>query len=345
MSIPAPGESLPAPGQMLPPPGQVAAPQPPPPDPTRDGAFSGGGGGFDPNDGIIDVGGDVPAKGSKGLVAFAAAGALVLGMLFGWVGKSTLGKSQQITRARAKGQTMATEVQAVADMRKDISLKMEDLKKQIAEDPKAGGEALKELNAANFEKHPKVDDLFGWQLASIHPKDVKKVFQLYEEANGLKTDLGYLAGFVTANAAALGKAGGPASFGVLFDDKGGMTLVETVAAMCKGEGDAPAPCPDGDNAIGYLVRDKLGSEPAFAPIGTGAGQISPINRSDEMYLYLVGQNPENNAKLVYGRLLAQVNTRLEEMNKVERRAINALKAYANDPDVDGSNPAEEAGDE
>ncbi len=267
-------------------------------------------------------------------------------MLFGWVGKSTLGKNQLVTRAKKKGQKMAAEVENVAKMRKDISLKMEDLKKQIAEDPKAGGEALKELNAANFEKHPKVDDLFGWQLASIHPKDVKKVFQLYEEANGLKTDLSYLAGFVSANAPSLGKAGGPSSFAVVFDDKGKMTLVEAVLPMCKGEGDQPAPCKgDPKDAIGWMYRTKLGADPAYAPLGTGPGTITPVSRTDEMYLYLVGQNPENNAKLVYQRLLGQVNARLEEMNKVERRAINALKAYAADPDVDGSNPAEEAGDE
>jgi hypothetical protein len=323
-------------------------PEPPPPgDPTKDGAFSGGGGtAFDPSAGIIDVGGDVAAKGSKGLVAFAAAGALVVGMLFGWVGQSQMSKSERIERAKKKGQKMAAEVAAVSKMRKDISLSIGDIKKQIMKDPAAGGAALKELNATNFEAHPKVDALFGWQLASIHPKDIKKVFTLYEEANGLKTDLAYLAGFVEANAANLSAKGGPASFGVWFNDEGGITLVNTLAPMCAGADQQPKPCTpaEAENAVGYLVKIKLGDEkPVYAPKGLEKGQVMALNSADEMHIYLVGQKPENNAKLVHQGMWGRVGARLEAMNKVERRAINALKAYASDPNVDSD--ADEAGDE
>ncbi len=345
--IPAPGQTAPPP-QAIPAPGQVAPPAPPPeppPDPTRDGAFAGSAQAFDPNDGLIaDVGGDVAPRGSKGIVIMAAAGALVFGLALGWMANSWTSRSERMDRAKAKGQKMLAEVQAVVDMRKDISVKFEELKKTIGEDPKAGGAALVELNTSNFEKHPKVDELFGWQLASIHPTGVKKAFELYEEANGLKTDLGYLAGFVTANADSLGQAGGPAALGVMFDGKGNASLVERVAPLCTVEGEEkPCPPDKANSAAAYMIRDKLGGDPFRAEIGTGDKQIVALGNND-IYTYVVGLKPENNAKIVYGRLLSQVTARLEAMNKVERKAINALKNYSDNPDIDGAGQPE-PGDE
>ncbi len=333
--------AIPAPGQVAP----AAPPPEPPPDPTRDGAFAGAPKAFDPNDGLIaDIGGDVAPRGNKGIVVMAAAGALVFGLALGWMGNSYTSRGAKAERAKAKGQKMLTEVQAVADMRKDISVKFEELKTQIGKDPKAGGAALVELNTTNFEKHPKVDELFGWQLASIHPTGVKKTFELYEEANGLKTDLGYLAGFVTANADSLGAAGGPAAFGVLFDKKGNAALVERVAPLCAVEGEEkPCPPDKAASAVAYMVRAKLGADPVRAERGTGENQVVAL-ANNEMYTYIVGLKPENNAKIVYGRLLGQVKARLEAMNKVERKAINALKNYSDNPDIDGSGQPE-PGDE
>ncbi|MEZ4430707.1 MAG: hypothetical protein R3A51_23770, partial [Nannocystaceae bacterium] len=71
------------------------------------------------------------------------------------------------------------------------------------------------------------------------------------------------------------------------------------------------------------------------------GQVRPISSGDEMYLYLVGQNPENNAKILYQRMLGNVQTRLEDMNKVERRAIKALAKFSDDPESAGEETAEE----
>lgn len=346
--IPAPGETAPPPS-AIPAPGQVApaAPPPePPPDPTRDGAFSGAPKAFDPSDGLIaDVGGDVAPRGNKGIVVLAAAGALVFGAALGWMGNGHTTRSATTDRAKAKGQKMFDEVKAVADMRKDISVKFEELIKQIGKDPKAGGAALVELNTSNFEKNPKVDDLFGWQLAAIHPTGIKKTFELYEEANGLKTDLGYLAGFVTANADSLGAAGGPAAFGVLFDAKGNASLVERVAPMCTVEdGEKPCPPDKAGSAVAYMVRDKLGGDPFRAARGTGDKQVLALANND-MYTYIVGLKPENNAKIVYGRLVNQVKARLEAMNKIERKSLNALKNYSDNPDIDGSSGQPEPGDE
>ncbi|MCA9689401.1 MAG: hypothetical protein KC636_07305, partial [Myxococcales bacterium] len=291
---------------------------------------------------IADVGGDLPTKSNKGIVIMAAAGALVFGVALGYMLNNITSKSKLVAQGKEKGAQMYEEASETAKMRASIALAMKDIPQKIAADPKAGAEELKKLSDTNFEKHPKVDALFGRELATIHGNDIKRVFQLYEEANGLKTDLGSLTNFVAANASSLAKEGGPSSFGVLSKEDG-ITLVEVVQPMCPGEGEDPAPCtPDTvGNAIGYLVRDKLGAEPSFAPTGGGAGQVRPISSGDEMYLYLVGQNPENNAKILYQRMLGNVQTRLEDMNKVERRAIKALAKFSDDPESAGEETAEE----
>src|SRR5690606_25852140 len=104
----------------------------------------------------------------------------------------------------------------VSDMRKGISLKIDELQKLVATDPNKGADELVNLLKTNFEKSPKVDDLFGWQLAGIGSEGIRRTFDLYEEANGLKLDLGYLAGFVTANAGALKESGGPRLLAIKF---------------------------------------------------------------------------------------------------------------------------------
>ena len=64
-------------------------------------------------------------------------------------------------------------------------------------------------------------------------------------------------------------------------------------------------------------------------------QIQPVSADGSVYAYIVGLNPENNAKIVVGSLLGRINERLEAMAKAETRALKALRKYADDPNVDG----------
>src|SRR5690606_15905668 len=136
VDLPAPGESAPI---DIPPPGEVAAPidipapgevSAPPPEPIAaapvarpsldDGTpFGATAGGFDPNAGLIaDTGGDVPSKGNAGIVAIAAAGALLFGVALGWIGHQISSKGEVKAAAQKKGNEMLTEATKVADMRK-----------------------------------------------------------------------------------------------------------------------------------------------------------------------------------------------------------------------------------
>ncbi len=297
------------------------------------------GGSFDPTAGIIggDSGGEIQARGNKGLVGLAAAGALVVGILFGYVGNQITSKGALVEQGKNKGAVMFEEANKVAEMRKGISLKMADINKSIQTDPAKAGQELVTILTTNFDKAPQVDQLFGWQLAAVHPDGIKRTFDLYEEANGLKIDLGYLAGFVTNNAKAIA-SGGPQRFAVKFGGKGA-TLVELVDAVC-GDPKAPTPCDGKTEPAGYNIRTETGGQPAFAPAGTDDGQVQPLSPEGTVYGYIVGLNPENNAKIVVGSLLGRINERLEAMSKAEGRALKALKRYSDDPNVDS--PAADA---
>lgn len=355
--IPAPGEQapdafIPAPGEQapmrdIPAPGEVAQPRAATPAaPSRrsfeaeEGAapFATGGGSFDPSAGIIgDGGGEIQARGNKGLVALAAGAALVVGILFGYVGNQISSKNALVAQGKAKGAVMFEEASKVAEMRKGISLKMQELNKTIQTDPAKGGDELVTLLTTNFDKAPQVDQLFGWQLAAVFPEGIKRTFDLYEEANGLKVDLGYLAGFVKNNVKALA-AGGPQRFAVRFGGKG-VTLVELLDPVC-GDPKAPTPCESGKEPAGWNIRTDTGGAPSFAAVGTEEGQIQPLSPEGSIYGYIVGLNPENNAKIVVGSLLGRINERLEAMSKAEGRALKALKRYSDDPNVDS--PAADA---
>ncbi len=351
--IPAPGEQgppaaeafIPAPGEVAPPvhipaPGEVALPTPAVVAPARrafqaedgDAPFSAGGS-FDPTAGIIggDSGGEIQQRGSKGLVALAAGAALIVGVLFGYVGNQITSKQAVVAQGKAKGEVMLAEATKVAEMRKGISLKMQELVPMIQSDPAKGAAELVTVLTTNFDKAPQVDQLFGWQLAAVHPDGIKKTFDLYEEANGLKIDLGYLAGFVNSNVKALGP-GGPQRLAIMTKGRSAV-LVERLEAIC---GEAKTPCPEGKDAeaIGYNVRAETGGTPAFAPIGSGDGQVLPLSNEGSVYGYIVGLNPENNAKIVVGSLIGRINERLEAMNKAEGRALKSLKRYSTEPNVD-----------
>jgi len=358
-NIPAPGQApapkpkadIPAPGQVqakpkidIPAPGEVSKPQPaaaPAPAPAQPkaagDAFAGGVSGFDPNEGLIaDVGGDFPTKSNKGIVVIAAVAALLFGVGLGWIGNTISSKGTLVESGKKKGADMLSEVQQVADLRKKISLKMEDLAKKMATDPKAGAAELKELNESTFEQHPKIDSLFGWQLAAVHKAGIIKTFELYEEANGLKTDLSYLATFVENYSDALKEGSGPRVFAIKFE-KGNAIIVARVGAIC---GEAACEAGSEGSATALQIIDKVGGEPVTAAIGTEDGQVMPVSPSGGMYGYIIGLKPENNASAVFGSLLKRVQERLEAMNTAESRALKALKNYSDDPDVDGSGQPE-----
>lgn len=368
--LPPPGEvaavDIPPPGEVaqipvdIPAPGEVSAPSEPvaaavAAAPRRqqqqsfdDGTPFGGGaaGGFDPNAGLIGDVGDVAPRGNKGIVVIAALGALAFGVLIGWLGHQITSKGQLKEQATAKGSTMYTEAEAVSNLRKDISLKMDELGKLLNDDPGKAAQELTTLLQQKFEKHPKVDDLFGWQLAGIGPEGIRRTFDLYEEANGLKLDLGYLANFVNANAKALTAAGGPRLLAIKFRKDGNAVLVERGDPMCGADAKTAAPCGEGKegDAIGYQIRESVNGEFQFAAKGTDEGQVVLVNPDSQIYGYIVGLNPEKNAQLVAASLFAKVKQRLEDMSKAEGRALKALKSYSDDPNIDGSGPADPGAD-
>lgn len=347
IDIPPPGEvaapvQIPAPGEVLQPAQPAAAPQEPRRKSLEDGTpFGTSAGAFDPNAGLIGDVGDVAPKGNKGLTILASAAALAFGVALGWIGHQITSKGDLVAQAKKKGGDMFNEAAKVSDMRKGISLKIDDLQKLVSTDPAKGTEELANLLKANFEKTPKVDDLFGWQLAGIGPEGIRRTFDLYEEANGLRLDLGYLASFVGANAKALTDAGGPRVFGIKFKKDGSVVLVERGEPVC-GE----APCPEGKEgeATGFKVRDTVNADWAVAQRGTEEGQVLPLSADGQIFSYVVGLNPENNAKLVAASLFAKVKQRLEDMAKAETRALKALKSYSDDPNVDGGGPADPGAD-
>lgn len=353
---PAPAADIPAPGEVqqpaapvadVPAPGQVAAPAAAAPAEDPDNPFAGGAAaGFDPNAGVIDGGsaGDIPSRGGKGIVIFAALLAGGLGAVVGFLMNSITGTRERVEIGKTKGAAMVSEVQKVADSRKTISLEMEALKKAIGENPKKGSELITNLLTEQFDKHPKVEELFGWQLASIHSMGIKKTFDLYEEANGLKLDLGYLAGFLNEYGDALGAAGGPQVFALLFGKGGSAMLVEAVKPVCDLE--AGTPCPEGKkaDAVGYSIREQVGGAERTVPKGTAEGQAVLLRNDGPIYNYAIGLEPNKNALKVYASLLAKVTARLEAMNKAERLALVALQNYSDNPTVDGANPQPEPAD-
>lgn len=335
-TIPAPGETrAPAP-EEIPAPGEVIQPAPPEPaDPLAGRAIA-----FDPDAGIIAGGEAVPARSGRGIVIFAAVIAAFLGMVVGYLMNRITGTRERVEIGKTKGAAMYAEVEKVSDSRKTISLEMANLKETIAADPTKGSEAITTLLTEQFDKHPKIDELFGWQLASVHSTGIRKAFDLYEEANGLKLDLGYLAGFLADYGAALKEAGGPQVFAIQFTDRGPV-LVEAVTPICTM--DPPTPCDEGSkgDAVGYGISSTIGGEPQIVPKGTDPGMAMLLRPEGDIYNYAVGLEPNKNALKVYASLLSKVMARLEAMNKAERLALAALANYAENPTVDASSPQPE----
>ncbi|MCX4245647.1 hypothetical protein [Paraliomyxa miuraensis] len=335
MQVPPPGMQMPPPGMQAPPPGMQAQM---PMQPTDYG------GGFDPDAGLIDSGPEIKPRGSKGLVVFAALGAFVLGGLFGWIGHNNIGKRERIEQGKAKGEKMVAQVVAVSDARKTVSLAMEDLKKDVAQDPAAAAEKVTTLLTSAFDKQPQISEMFGWQLASVDPAGVKATFQLFAQVTELQKNLSLMAKVLGGYGAVM-KVGGPALYGVTMTS-GGARLVAIVDSLC---GEVPPegePPPEGgglkscggdsSKAVAYKIIDMGGGDATVAPRGVAENQVTVLLADGKAYEYAIGIEQGNNAANFYKMALGQVEASLEEMNAAEEKALASLKRYAEDPNVDGS---------
>jgi hypothetical protein len=357
--VPPPGHAYPA-MHDVPPPGMQVPMQPPmsapmpAPMPTRSQGgdpFGGGSsasmGGFDPDAGLIDGGPEIKPRGSKGLVMLAALGAAALGFAIGWLSHTITSKQGLIDQGKAKGEKMIEQVVAISEARKSVSLAMEDLKKDIANDPVGSADKVTTLLTSSFDKQPQISELFGWQLASVDPAGIKAAFQLYQQLNELQSNLSLMAKTLGSYGEIM-KVGGPTLFGVTIGPSGAQ-MVAVVESLCG------APPPEGqplkaeglrscggdsDKAIGYRVSDLSGGEATFAPRGLGQGQVQLLLAEGKTYEYAIGLEQGNNAANFYKMALTKVEGNLEEMNGAEEKALAALKRYSDDPNVDGSQSAE-----
>jgi hypothetical protein len=368
-----------APPQNLPPPGQAAPPvarQPryeapvhqhqqvardpmggmgqaaPAVAPPTDDPFGGGAGSFDPADGVLDVGGDVPSKSNIGLIIFAGFLGAAFGGVAGYLGYKMVDNRERKAAGSDKGEAMAKAVQGVIDARIDVSNAMEGLTEKMQADPKGAATDIETLLSDKWENQVSVNQLFGWQLAAIHPNGVKRTFELFEEASRIKKDLQYLQAFLATQPEALLKGNGPSQFAILFQgDKG--KLVAALEPLCAGETPEapPVTCPEGDfgKAVAFKILDKIEDppKPVVVPKGTGDGQAVLLSTDGGIYGVAVGMEPNRNAVIYRNSLVTRINDHLEQMVKVEKSAKKALEKYAEDPTVDGSveQPDPEAGGE
>lgn len=311
------------------------------------GAGGGGGGGFDPSEGLIDVGGDVPAKGNAGLAIFVGLLGIGLGAIGGFFVSNITRNNTTKEAASTKGAEMAAAVKEISDARIDVSKAMEGWETKMATDPAGAAADIDALVQEKFAKKVNVEQLFGWQLAAINSNGVKRTFELFDEATRLQKDLGYLSAFLSSQEKALKSGGGPSQFAVKFTDKGAV-MVAAVGAVCaaaEGEGgevklEDAKPCPEGGaaEAVGYTVLENLGAEPTVFPKGTAPGQVTLLRAGGPIYDYAVGMEPNRNAIIMRNALLGRAKEHLEGMNKAEKAALKALENYADNPDVDGSSP-------
>jgi hypothetical protein len=354
--VPPPGyvpppvmHDVPAPGQVhhaipdVPPPGmQMQAPAPAMQASQAPSGYSAGAsyGGFDPDAGVIDSGPEIKPRGSGGLVALAAVGALALGVAVGWIGNTITSKKERIEQGRAKGEKMVSQVSSVSEARKSVSLAMEDLKKEIAENPTAAADKVTGLLTGDLEKQPQMSEMFGWQLASVDPAGIKATFQLYQQLSDLRGNLSVLANFLTTYGSIM-KVGGPSLFGVTFTGDGAKMVVIN-KGLCGEAADKPdtlKPCDDLDRAVAFEVQE-FGSEPKVMARGLGENQALLLVPEGSVYQYAVGLEPSKNAANLYKVMIGRIDQNLADMNGAEEKALKSLSKYADDPNVDGSQSAD-----
>lgn len=310
--------------------------------PPSDDPFGAGAGAFDPSEGIIESGGgDYKGKSNIGLTAFIFAVGVGVGIAGGWLGHTITSKSAQVDVGKTKGAQMVEGVQQISEGRKSVSLAMEGLTQKMGQDPKAAATEIESLLKDKFDLQQRIDGLFGWQLASVHKSGIDRTFQLYDEANRLKTDLGYLAAFLSTHAEALQAGGGPGNFAVLVKGDSAGTILAALEPLCGENPQNAQPCPPDKSGDAVAIRaiDSLaeGAEPKVFPLGNDPGQAVLLGK-DGVYAYAVGMEPNKNAIVFRDSLLARINGHLEAMAKAEKAAMASLQNYADSPNVDGPAP-------
>ena len=363
--IPPPGQSLP---NDIPAPGEVAyEPEPEPvyeapaepayqayEEPaaaaaplSEDGDIYTGGSSFDPSAGLIgDDTGGVPSRSGTGLALTALGGGVLIGALLGFFGAEVSNKRSMADNATAKAMEMLKEVERVKETRTKISLQFEDVVKEIDKDPKAASEKLTALLVESFgpdSDFPKVESLFGWQLASLHPKSVRTTFSLYKASQDLVVDMGFLAQYINANAEVIGGRG-PKTYAVVMGE-GGAVLVEYAGAVCgETEGDDPKPvmCEAGKegDATAVMIRENPGGPTGALPVD----QVQVLQPKGAIYQYAIGDHPEQNAANLYKGLAARVQERLDAMAKYEKSTLSALAKYGDNPTTDDDSAQSDPGE-
>lgn len=304
---------------------------------ASDDPFAGPGGNatFDPGP---DLGGDVvPGRSNVGLVAFSGAIFLAVGLGIGWLGHKIISGNERNEKAKAKGDEMYQEVLAAQSARKQLSVAIQgDLGKAVMTDPKAGKDAIVAVLSETFEKKPDLSRMYGWQLASLDATSIKKVFELYEKLNRAAVELAAFAGFLEANAATLGAAGGPVTFGIKFTAEGSQ-LVALNAALCGDPADLAAltACEDPSKAVAFKVQDRLGGEEKTLLKGTAADQVVFLPPVGDVYNYAIGLEPAKHALRIRDVEIKRIDDALQELASAEEAALKATKGYAENPNVDG----------
>ncbi len=328
---PAPG----APGGA-PPPAPAAAAPAPAPAPAGDNPFGGGPGVFIPDEdfdaGSIDMSGPSQTK----FIVMVAAISTIIGVGLGWTLHTRSDGEKRLAAAQTKGAAMYQAVKEVADVRAKVSLRMDDLKKQFTAEPDAAVTSLTGLLEKEFAEQPRVDALFGWQLASMHPAAIKIVFDLYRAANTLDNDLRQTTDFISKNKAALANASKMGQMGVIAEG-GGAKLVFISATICDmKEGTACDKKAKPGDAEGYAIKQTVEGD----AVNVGLDAVQPLI-PNEVFSLAFGEKPENNAVLRAAQMLAQVEGDLATMNKKEKIALEALEQYEASPtiDADSAQPA------
>ncbi len=219
-------------------------------------------------------------------------------------------------------------IEAIGNMRKKVAVDWEPMRGVIAQDPEAGAERIMTLLRENFVEHPRVDDLFGPELASLDPDTIKRTFELYERVNRLRTDLATLAAFVDSNADALRAGGGPAVFGVVFN-KTGAVLVKADAPLCgsrKLTPDSLGPCDEPSKAVAYQGGPSLtADESSIIRRGRRDGEMQLLVPQGAIYRYAIGLEPDKHALRVMDTMVRRIQEHLEAIAQAETKALQTLR--------------------
>lgn len=333
------GAPPPAPGQAAgaPPPAPAAPPASAPAQaPAGDNPFGGGPGVFMPDEDFDASSIDMSGPSQTKFIIMVGAVAATLGVALGWVLHTKIDGEERLAAAQSKGATMYQAVKEVAEVRAKVSLRMDDLKKQFTSEPDAAITSLTGLLEKEFAEQPRVDALFGWQLAGLHPDAIKIVFDLYRAANALDNDLRQTTDFISKNKAALANASKMGQLGVIASG-GGAQLVFISSTICDMEaGTACDKKSKPGDAQGYSIKTSAAGEST----NVGLDAVQPLIPND-VFSLAFGEKPENNAVLRAAQMLAQVEGDLATMNKKEKIAIAALEQYEASPtiDADSAQPA------